>query len=217
MAVTAILTTAFLVGWITAVSSASNSVAVLLITWITRPHFPAAEPDVVALTSNDIRQHPEGNRLILDRQPVPLPPPLDAHVEQLATEHDKKTDPRPTPTWLFRGSYLGWPMPVSTLQRRLNSHGVRAKPSRVTACLNLAQDLPPAVLASIHRHARDHGGAVAPTAGTRLGRLSGRPAPGEKRTLRMALPASCSGSTLCLDEAIAIQERACLLDVSQHR
>ncbi|MFF3767318.1 hypothetical protein ACFYYR_24975 [Streptomyces sp. NPDC001922] len=94
-------------------------------------------------------QHPEGNRLILDRQPVPLPPPLDIHVEQLATEHDKKTDPRPTPTWLFRGSYPGRPMPVSTLQRRLNSHGTRAKPSRVTACLNLAQDLPPAVLASV--------------------------------------------------------------------
>lgn len=104
---------------------------------------------IVALTSNDIRQNSEGNRLILDRQPLPLPPPLDSHVEQLATEHGKKAGPGPTPTWLFRGSYPGRPMPVSTLQRRLNSHGIRAKPSRVTACLNLAQDLPPAVLASI--------------------------------------------------------------------
>lgn len=49
------------------------------------------------------------------------------------------------------------------------------------------------------------------------GALSGRPAPGEKRTRPMTLPASRSGSTVCLDEAIAIQERACLLDVPQHR
>ncbi|MCZ4103056.1 hypothetical protein G3I60_43400 [Streptomyces sp. SID13666] len=101
---------------------------------------------IVALTSNDIRQHSGGNnRLLLDRQPVPLPPPLDTLVEQLATEYGRKD----AGTWLFRGSYPGRPMPVSTLQRRLNIHGIRAKPSRVTACLNLAQDLPPAVLASI--------------------------------------------------------------------
>ncbi|GAA5204889.1 hypothetical protein [Streptomyces thinghirensis] len=40
-------------------------------------------------------------------------------------------------------------MPVSTLQRRLNAYGIRANLSRATACLNLAHDLPPAVLASI--------------------------------------------------------------------
>ncbi|MEU2395032.1 hypothetical protein [Streptomyces sp. NPDC007369] len=104
---------------------------------------------IVALTSGDIRQHPEGNRLMLDRQPVPLPPPLDALIEQLATKHEEKIAAGPGPTWLFQGSYPRRPMPVSTIQRRLNVHGIKAKPSRVTACLNLAQDLPPAVLASI--------------------------------------------------------------------
>ncbi|MEU0678035.1 hypothetical protein ABZ330_35230 [Streptomyces sp. NPDC006172] len=86
---------------------------------------------------------------MLDRQPVPLPPPLDALIEQLATKHEEKIAAGPGPTWLFQGSYPRRPMPVSTIQRRLNVHGIKAKPSRVTACLNLAQDLPPAVLACI--------------------------------------------------------------------
>lgn len=105
---------------------------------------------IVALTSTDIRPDPGGSRLVLDRQPVPLPPPLDALVEQLVAAHDENEDAGgPASDWLFRSRYPGQPMPVSTLQRRLGVHGIKAKPSRVTACLNLAQDLPPAVLASI--------------------------------------------------------------------
>ncbi|MFD7957134.1 hypothetical protein ACFV4X_27030 [Streptomyces ardesiacus] len=102
---------------------------------------------LVALTGRDIRPHPEGDRLVLGLQPLPLPPPLDTLVKQLAYDHGIAA--APASVRLFQGSYPDRPMPVSTLQRRLNSYGIRAKPSRVTACLNLAHDLPPAVLASV--------------------------------------------------------------------
>jgi hypothetical protein len=117
---------------------------------------------IVRLTSNDIQDHPSGSQIVLAQHAVPLLPPLAALIAQLAAQPERRrTAPNDGPTWLFRSRFPGCPvsgatlrhpdrpMPVETLRPLLNRHGIRAKAARVTACLNLAQDLPPAVLASI--------------------------------------------------------------------
>jgi hypothetical protein len=117
---------------------------------------------IVRLTSSNIQDHTSGSRLVLAQHAVPLLPPLAALIAQLAAQPgQRRTAPNDRPVWLFRGRYPGRlvpvgalrysdrPMSVGALRLLLNEHGIRAKAVRVTACLNLAQDFPPAVLASI--------------------------------------------------------------------
>jgi hypothetical protein len=116
---------------------------------------------LVRLTNSDIQDHLSGSRLVLAQHAVPLLPPLATLIAQLTAQPGQRRTTPSGPTWLFRSRYRGHPthdgtplysdrpMAVATLRVLLNAHGIHAKPARVTACLNLAQDLPPAVLASI--------------------------------------------------------------------
>ncbi|MEW1892216.1 hypothetical protein [Streptomyces sp. NPDC085659] len=86
--------------------------------------------------------------LVLDRTPIRLPEPLARLLAELAE--------RPPPSgwaansphrWLLPGSRPGQHVSDTALARRLAAHHIPIRPARTTALVQLAQDLPPAVLA----------------------------------------------------------------------
>ncbi|MFD5978348.1 MULTISPECIES: hypothetical protein [Streptomyces] len=86
--------------------------------------------------------------LVLDRTPIRLPEPLARLLAELAD--------RPPPSgwaansphrWLFPCSRPGQHVSDTALARRLAAHHIPIRPARTTALVQLAQDLPPAVLA----------------------------------------------------------------------
>ncbi|WP_143660945.1 hypothetical protein [Streptomyces sp. st140] len=86
--------------------------------------------------------------LVLNRTPIHLPGPL-AHllaelVEQPAPSGWAANSPR---RWLFPGNRPGQHLSDTALARRLTAHHIPIRAARTTALVQLAQDLPPAVLA----------------------------------------------------------------------
>ncbi|MBZ9644322.1 hypothetical protein [Streptomyces sp. PSKA30] len=86
--------------------------------------------------------------LVLDRTPIRLPEPLARLLAELAEQ------PRPSGwaansphRWLFPGIRPGQHVSGTVLARRLAAHHIPIRPTRTTALVQLAQDLPPAVLA----------------------------------------------------------------------
>jgi hypothetical protein len=97
--------------------------------------------------------HPHGQAyLILDQHPVLIPPPLADLIDQL---HATATPiavlgGRGSPgSWLFPGQVPGRHLSVNGLVRQLNTHGIQARTARSAALINLAADLPAAVLADL--------------------------------------------------------------------
>ena len=90
--------------------------------------------------------------LILDRHPVLIPPRLADLIEQL---HATATPTavlggRGNPAnWLFPGQVPGRYLSANGLVRQLNTHGIQARTGRSAALINLAADLPAAVLADL--------------------------------------------------------------------
>ena len=90
--------------------------------------------------------------LILDRHPVLIPPRLADLIEQL---HATATPTavlggRGSPAnWLFPGQVPGRYLSANGLVRQLNTHGIQARTGRSAALINLAADLPAAVLADL--------------------------------------------------------------------
>jgi hypothetical protein len=90
--------------------------------------------------------------LAFDRHPVLLPPILAQLIQELraAATPAAVLGGRGGPTtWLFPGQVPGRHLTVNGLVRRLNDHGIRARASRNAALINLAADLPAAVLADL--------------------------------------------------------------------
>ncbi|MCY0924197.1 hypothetical protein OS965_39885 [Streptomyces sp. H27-G5] len=89
--------------------------------------------------------------LALGSHPLDMPPPLDTLVLRLVSERKGRavvgrTDDHP---WLFPGAFPGRPMSNKQLMRRLHCLGIRAKPVRNTALLDLAAGLPAVVLSRL--------------------------------------------------------------------
>ena len=86
--------------------------------------------------------------LQLGTTPVVLPSPLDSLVTRLASERRGhasvgRIDAAP---WLFPGGRPGQPVTASHLGIRLQHHGVEARPGRAAALLDLASQMPAAVI-----------------------------------------------------------------------
>jgi len=103
------------------------------------------------LTLDHVKTGNEQVRLQLGREPIALPAPVDALVQQLiatrrghAALGDQGTSP-----WLFPGGRPGQPISAERLTERLRQIGIQAGPSRSTALFQLATDLPAAVLARL--------------------------------------------------------------------
>lgn len=97
--------------------------------------------------------HADGNTyLAFGQHPVLLPPALAQLIREL---HATATPTavlggRGSPTnWLFPGQVPGRHMSVNGLVRQLNHHGIQARIARSAALINLAADLPAAVLADL--------------------------------------------------------------------
>jgi len=106
---------------------------------------------ITLLTRDKIVATPDGIQLLLGDVPVDLPAPLGALVDQL--DRDRygsavigRTDTHP---WLFPGRTPGRPLSIGRLKARLAAIGVIGRIARNTALIDLASQLPPAVLARL--------------------------------------------------------------------
>ncbi|MFB8242673.1 hypothetical protein ACFC58_39690 [Kitasatospora purpeofusca] len=86
--------------------------------------------------------------LVLDRTPIRLPEPLARLLTQLADQAPPSGWAANSPRrWLFPGIRPGQHISATALSRCLAAHHIPVRPSRTTALVQLAQDLPPAILA----------------------------------------------------------------------
>lgn len=85
--------------------------------------------------------------LVLDRVPIRLPEPLSRLLADLIAQPPPVGWSATCPSrWLFPGTGPGQHLSSTALGRRLTAQNVPIRPARVTALVQLAQDLPPAVL-----------------------------------------------------------------------
>ncbi len=101
------------------------------------------------LTLNHVEISSTQTRLQLGREPVVLPEPVAALVQQLVASrggHSALGDQGTSP-WLFPGGQPGRSISAFRLAERLRQIGIQAGPSRSTALFQLATELPAVVLA----------------------------------------------------------------------
>jgi hypothetical protein len=106
---------------------------------------------IAAMTTSQVTRRSDGTFLSLGRHDVLIPGPLADAVLQLIT--DGRTyrgvgSPAAT-TWLFPGHLPGRPITPGTLGERLRAIGIYAKTGRRAALLDLAAQIPAAVLADV--------------------------------------------------------------------
>ncbi|MET9607073.1 hypothetical protein ABZZ17_18640 [Streptomyces sp. NPDC006512] len=104
---------------------------------------------IVPLTTGHLRTHDGHAVLLLDDTPIRLPDPLSAVLTRLAEAPKPGWRGNVPGTWLFPGSRPGTHRGTGSLARALTEHGIPIRPARTTALIQLAQDLPPAVLAQL--------------------------------------------------------------------
>jgi hypothetical protein len=106
---------------------------------------------IAIMTTSQVARHGDGTFLSLGRHDVLIPGPLAAAVLQLITDgrgYRGVGSPAAT-TWLFPGHLPGRPITPATLGERLRAIGIYAQPGRRAALLDLAAQLPAAVLADL--------------------------------------------------------------------
>ncbi|MFE5546768.1 hypothetical protein ACFQ71_23460 [Streptomyces sp. NPDC056534] len=105
---------------------------------------------IVALTTGHLGETDGHLTLRLDDTPIRLPGPLALLLKRLVEERPRYGWNANTPsTWLFPGRRPGAHRSTGPLARALTTHGIPLRASRTTALIQLAQDMPPAVLAPL--------------------------------------------------------------------
>jgi hypothetical protein len=111
--------------------------------------FYAQQAAISRLTLDHVHSNGNEVHLVLGKEPVLLPEPLDALVLHLvatrrghATIADQGTSP-----WLLPGGRPGHPISPYQLAKRLHQIGIQPGPARSTALFQLATELPAAILA----------------------------------------------------------------------
>jgi len=103
------------------------------------------------MTTRQITRRDDTTLLLLGRHEVPAPAPLADTVAQLIGDgrtHRGVGSPAAT-TWLFPGHLPGRPITPSRLGERLRDIGIYAQTGRRATMLDLAAQLPAAVLADL--------------------------------------------------------------------
>jgi hypothetical protein len=106
---------------------------------------------IAAMTTSQITRRDGTTLLLLGRHDVPVPAPLADAVAQLIGDgrtHRGVGSPAAT-TWLFPGHLPGRPITPSRLGERLRDIGIYAQTGRRATMLDLAAQLPAAVLADL--------------------------------------------------------------------
>jgi len=104
---------------------------------------------IAAMTARQVTRREDETFFVLGRHEVPVPGPLAAAVRDLTVNgrsHRGVGSPAAT-GWLFPGHMPGRPITPSTLGERLRAIGIYAQPGRRAALLDLAAQMPAAVLA----------------------------------------------------------------------
>jgi len=106
---------------------------------------------IAAITTSQITRRDDTTFILLGRHEVPVPEPLADAVGQLISDsrsHRGVGSPAAT-TWLFPGHLPGRPITPSRLGERLRDIEIYAQTGRRAALLDLAAQLPAAVLADL--------------------------------------------------------------------
>lgn len=104
---------------------------------------------IAAMTASQVTSREDETFLLLGRHEVPVPGPLASAVRDLTVNgrsHRGVGSPATT-DWLFPGHMPGRPITPSRLGERLRAIGIYAQPGRRAALLDLAAQMPAAVLA----------------------------------------------------------------------
>jgi hypothetical protein len=104
---------------------------------------------IAAMTTSQVTRRKDETFLLLGRHEVPVPGPLASAVRDLTgngRSHRGVGSPAAT-DWLFPGHMPGRPITPSRLGERLRTIGIYAQPGRRAALLDLAAQMPAAVLA----------------------------------------------------------------------
>ncbi|WP_336853849.1 hypothetical protein [Sinomonas albida] len=107
---------------------------------------------IATLRSADVTINSETVALRLGRAAVTLVEPLSDIVRVMVAQtiRDGSGQGRIDPHgWLFPGSRQGQPMSAGAMQRRVSKYGITARAARNTALLELARDVPAAVIADL--------------------------------------------------------------------
>lgn len=106
---------------------------------------------IVALRVDQITTSSDGVYLNLGSSPVNIPEPLGALLVELAVTGRRYSGVGSSARshWLFPGLQPGRPLNPSHLGQRLRQLGIRTMPSRRSALMHLASQLPAAVLAEL--------------------------------------------------------------------
>jgi hypothetical protein len=99
---------------------------------------------IVALERTQVNAGPERVTLTIGKNPIELPDALGEAVTDLLNQSRHRSD-----RWLFVGRNPGAPLTAGALRGRLSRHGMRAGSARVTALLELAQQMHPRVLSDL--------------------------------------------------------------------
>ena len=106
---------------------------------------------IAAITTSQITRRDDTTFILLGRHDAPVPAPLAGAIAQLTRDgrsHRGIGSPTAT-TWLFPGHLPGRPITPSRLGERLRDIGIYAQTGRRAALLDLAAQLPAAVLADL--------------------------------------------------------------------
>jgi hypothetical protein len=103
---------------------------------------------VLTLRTTDVLDISGRRHLRLGKHPVLLPPAIARLIGQQATAAAQPTAPHGT-GWLFPGRASIRPVTALAVTRQLNQHGIHIRAGRTAALVDLAGQLPPAVLASL--------------------------------------------------------------------
>jgi hypothetical protein len=106
---------------------------------------------IAAMTTSQVTRRDDQTSLRLGRHDVPVPGPLASAIAQLISggRSYRGVGSPPATTWLFPGHLPGRPITPARLGERLRAIGIYAQTGRRAALLDLAAQLPAAVLADL--------------------------------------------------------------------
>lgn len=106
---------------------------------------------VVALRTKDVHQTDEGTAITFGADPVVMVEGLDGIVRRLVADHrgHASIGASSNADWLFPGGGPGRHVTAENLRRRLAAYDLELRPTRNTALLQLAAELPSPILADL--------------------------------------------------------------------
>lgn len=106
---------------------------------------------IIQLTCEHVIDTGEKVSVLLGKIPADMPAPLDELVRRLVQRRHGHSAVRLAneTSWLLPGAYAGRPMAAAHLSRRLKQIGIRPRAARHTALMDIAADLPAAVVSRL--------------------------------------------------------------------